>query len=126
MDYPVRGVSFGEKSEDEQYQNLKAEWHFRLRKWIVSGGKLKKDYGWNELEYVRYKHKDSKIIIQPKEDLFKDGLASPNCVDAAVLTMIISDKDIKSKKFIKQNQGRPHHDAMNAIWKGEPDIFSSL
>lgn len=123
MDYPCRGVSFGEKSEDPQYQNLKAEWHFKLRKWIVSGGKLRKDYGWNELEYVRYKHKDSKIIIQPKEDLFKDGLASPNCVDAGVLTMIIEDKNIKSQRIIFNNRGRKPYDATDAIWKGEPGFF---
>ena len=125
MDYPVRGVSFGEKSEDEQYRNLKAEWHFKFRKWVLSGGKLKQNYGWNELEYVRYKHKDSKIIIQPKEELFKEGIMSPNCVDAAVLTMVVDDKSVKTAKFIKQNKGKPHYDAMDAIWAGNPDPFRS-
>ena len=38
MDYPLRGVAFGEKSEDEMFQNLKAEWHWRERKWLLSGG----------------------------------------------------------------------------------------
>ena len=119
MSYPIRGVSFGEKSEDEQYQNLKAEWHFRFRKWIVSGGKLKQDYGWNELEMVKYKHKDSKIIIQPKEDLFREGIASPNCVDAAVLTMVVNDQSIKSSRMIKQMRGRPFHDEMSRVWRNE-------
>ncbi len=119
MGYPVRGVSFGEKSEDEQYQNLKAEWHFRLRKWVMSGGKLKRDFGWNEFEYVKYKHKDSKIAIQPKEELFKEGIMSPNCVDAAVLTMVIEDKNIKTARILKQNRGRPFHDEMENIWNGE-------
>ena len=117
MGYPVRGVSFGEKSEDPQYQNLKAEWHFRLRKWLISGGKLKQDYGWNELEVVKYKHKDSKIIIQPKEELFRDGIPSPNCVDAAVLTMVLNDQSIKSARVMKQMQGRPFHDATDKIWR---------
>lgn len=116
MDFPIRGVSFGEKSEDIQYQNLKAEWHFRLRKWLISGGKLKQDYGWNELEVVKYKHKDSKIIIQPKEELFKDGIASPNVVDAAVLTMVLDDSAVKANKIIKQNQGRPFYDATEKVW----------
>src|SRR3990167_9848779 len=35
MGYNVRGVAFSEKSEDEQYSNLKAEWHFKLRKWVI-------------------------------------------------------------------------------------------
>lgn len=119
MGYPVKGVSFGEKSEDPQYQNLKAEWHFRLRKWIISGGKLKRDYGWNELEVVKYKHKDSKIIIQPKEELFKDGIPSPNCVDAAVLTMVINDQNIKNVRVMKTMQGREFYDATQRIWRDE-------
>jgi len=119
MDYPVRGVSFGEKSEDDQFGNLKAEWHWRERKWLLSGGRLLQNHGWNEFEVVKYKNKDGKIIIQPKEELFKDGIASPNCVDAAVLTMAINDKNIKSAKVIKQNKGRPFYDATTDIWDGE-------
>lgn len=119
MDYPVRGVSFGEKSEDEQFGNLKAEWHWRERKWLLSGGRLLYNVAWNEFEYVKYKNKDGKIIIQPKEELFRDGIASPNCVDAAVLTMCIDDRSIKSQRIIKANKGRGFHDETEAIWKGE-------
>lgn len=126
MSYPVRGVSFGEKSEDIQFANLKAEWHFRLRKWVMSGGKLKRDFGWNEFEYVRYKHKDGKISIQPKEELFKEGIMSPNCVDAAVLTMVVDDKSVRAKKIIQNNIGHKGYDAMDAIWKGEADAFNRL
>lgn len=126
MGYPVRGVSFGEKSEDEQYQNLKAEWHFRLRKWVLSGGKLKRDFGWNEFEYVKYKHKDGKISIQPKEDLFKEGMMSPNCVDAAVLTMVVDDKSVRAKRIVQANVGRKGYDAMDAVWKGEASAFDRL
>ena len=126
MGYPVRGVSFGEKSEDEQYHNLKAEWHFRLRKWVLSGGKLKRDHGWNEFEYVRYKHKDGKISIQPKEELFREGIMSPNCVDAAVLTMVVDDKSVRAKKIIQNNRGRVGYDAMDAVWEGRRSIDKFL
>ena len=119
MDYEIKGVSFGEKSDDEQYGNLKAELHFKLRKWIISGGQLKRDYGWNELEIVKYKNKDGKIIIQPKEDLFRENISSPNVVDAAVLTMVLSDTTIKSNKMIKQNRGREFFDATQKIWRNE-------
>ena len=125
MGFEVRGVSFGEKSEDDQFGNLKAEWHWRQRKWLLSGGRLLHNYGWNEFELVKYKNKDGKIIIQPKEELFREGIASPNCVDAAVLTMCIDDKAIKSKKYLRNHRGQ-HYDAMTAVWKGEPDIFSKL
>lgn len=119
MDYPVRGVSFGEKSEDEQFGNLKAEWHWRERKWLLSGGRLLHNHGWNEFEYVKYKNKDGKIVIQPKEELFKEGIASPNCVDAAVLTMCIDERGVKAQRIIKQNKGRPFYDKTDDIWNNE-------
>ncbi len=123
MGYPVRGVSFGEKSEEDQYQNLKAEWHFRERKWLLSGGRLLNDPGWNEFEYVKYKNRDGKIIIQPKEDLFREGIMSPNCIDAAVLTMVVNDTTIRSNKMVKANQGRQFYDKTVEIYNnGEPDI----
>ena len=119
MDYNVRGVAFSEKSEDQQYSNLKSEWHFKLRKWVIGGGKLKQDYGWNELEVVKYKNKDGKIVIQPKEDLFRDSIASPNVVDAAVLTMAVSDQTVKSSRIMKQMGGREFFDQTSRIWKNE-------
>lgn len=118
LDYPCRGVSFGEKSEDDQFGNLKAEWHWRERKWLLSGGRLVQHIGWNEFEYVKYKNKDGKIIIQPKEELFREGIASPNCVDAAVLTMCINDTTIKTAKMVKAHGGKPIYDAMDTVWAG--------
>ena len=117
--YNVRGVSFGEKSEDEQFGNLKAEWHFRLRKWIVGGGKLRQNYGWNELEVVKYKNKDGKIIIQPKEDLFREGILSPNVVDAAVLTMAVNDQTVRSSRIMRAMGNKPFHDQTDKIWRNE-------
>lgn len=122
LDYPMRGVSFGEKSEDEMFANLKAEWHWRQRRWLLSGGRLLYNIGWNEFEYVKYKHKDGKISIQPKEDLFREGLMSPNCVDAAVLTQVINDDIIKHKRIVKANQGREFYDKTIEIWRGDGQI----
>ena len=119
LDYPVRGVSFGEKSEDSQFANLKAEWHWREREWLLSGGRLLYDTGWNEFEVVKYKTKDGRTIIQPKEELFRDGIASPNCVDAAVLTMVISDVAIKNTRTVRHMQGREFGDATSRIWRNE-------
>lgn len=118
LDYNVRGVSFGEKSEDDMFGNLKAEWHWREREWLLSGGRLQRDVGWNEFEYVKYKNKDGKIIIQPKEELFKDGLMSPNCVDAAVLTMAISDTTVNAGRQMKLHGGQ-FKDKMVSIWRNE-------
>jgi len=114
--YNVRGVSFGEKSEDDQFGNLKAEWHWRLRKWLLTGGRLLANYGWNEIEIVKYKNKDGKIIIQPKEDLFREGIMSPNVVDAAVLTMAIPDSAIRNNSVYKAMGGQ-FYDKMSDIYQ---------
>lgn len=116
LDYNIRGVSFGEKAEDEMFANLKAELHWRERKWLLSGGRLVQDVGWNEFEIVKYKNKDGKIIIQPKEELFREGIASPNVVDAAVLTQVISETAIKSARARRQHGG--FSDKMVEIWRG--------
>lgn len=113
LGYNTKGVQFGEKSEDPQFQNMKAELHWRLRRWLLSGGRMLHNYGWNELEVVKYKNKDGKILIQPKEDLFKEGIMSPNCVDAAVLTMAVSDSSIKNKVLAN----RPFYDLTEEIYK---------
>lgn len=117
LDYPLRGVAFGEKSEDDMFANLKAEWHWRERQWLLSGGRLLQNPGWSEFEYVKYKNKDGKIIIQPKEELFREGISSPNCVDAAVLTQCISDQTIRNSRIIKQ-QGNVFQDKMLDVWRG--------
>lgn len=118
LDYSVRGVMFGEKSEDDMFVNFKAELHWRERKWLLSGGRLISDVGWNEFEIVKYKNKDSKILIQPKEELFKDGIPSPNCVDAAVLTMAVSDASIKSSQTYRRMSGQ-FHDRTDEFWGSE-------
>lgn len=117
MNYNCRGVSFGEKSEDDMFANLKAEWHWRERKWLLSGGRLLAHEGWNEFEYVKYKNADGVIKIQPKEDLFREGLSSPNCVDAAVLTQVINDSAIRSNKMHKA-RGNQFYDKTVEIWRG--------
>lgn len=115
MGYNCRGVSFGEKSEVDMFPNLKSEWHWRQRQWLLSGGRLLYNIGWNEFEYVKYKNKDGKIVIQPKEELFKEGIMSPNCVDAAVLTQVISDVAVKNQMQNKV-RGGAFHDWTNDVY----------
>lgn len=116
LGYNVRGVSFGEKSEDDMFGNLKAEWHWRERRWLLSGGRLMHNPSWNEFEIVKYKNKDGKIIIQPKEELFREGVMSPNVVDAAVLTMAIPDSVVRNSATYKQG-ARPFYDQTDEIYK---------
>lgn len=110
LNYPSKGVAFGEKPEDPMFANLKAELHWKERKWLLSGGRLVANPAWNEFEVVKYKNKDGKIIIQPKEELFKEGIASPNVVDAAVLTMAVSDVSIRNKRALSYHGFRDQTD----------------
>ena len=119
LDYPIRGVAFGEKVEDVMFPNVKAELHWKERKWLLSGGRLLSNPGWNEFENVRYQNKDGMIKIQPKEELFREGLSSPNCVDAAVLTQVIESSMIKKEQMIKRNGGRAFYDVTLDIWNNE-------
>lgn len=113
LDFHVRGVAFNEKAEDPMFQNIKAELHWKERKWLLSGGRLVQNFGWNEFELVKYKNKDGKILIQPKEELFREGIMSPNVVDASVLTQAISDTAIKHRRVINQ----PFYDQSEDIYQ---------
>lgn len=114
LGYNVRGVSFGEKSDDDMFGNLKSEWHWRERKWLLSGGRLLNNIAWNEFEIVKYKNKDGKIMMQPKEELFREGMMSPNVVDASVLTMAIPDSTVRNNAIYKTGR---FYDATEDIYK---------
>lgn len=118
MGFETRGISFGEKADkDNEFYNLKAELHWKQREWILTGGKLKRDAGFNEFEIVKYKIKDGRVIIQPKEELFRSGLMSPNVVDASVLTQFVSTQSIRNSIQIKGRQGIMS-DKILDIWRG--------
>lgn len=98
MNVEVRGVNVGSKPNDEAYRNLKAELYWKARHFMLSGGKLMKNEAWNEWNIIKYKAWKGEVEIQPKEQLFKKGLPSPNVVDAAALTFAVTDSAIKSAK----------------------------
>lgn len=105
MDFPVKGVAFGEKTTDDQYKNLKAELYWKERNWILGGGRLMKNPAWEEFRNIRWENDDRKIVIEPKENLFKRGVKSPNVVDAAVLTQMVSATAIRNNKVMRGRNG---------------------
>jgi hypothetical protein len=92
------GVIFGSKANDpDRFFNKKAELYWKAREWLLSGGKLIRDDSWNEAVNIRYKiHSDKRIQIEPKENLLKKGIASPNVWDAFTLTFV---EDLNQLKF---------------------------
>ena len=117
MGVNVLGVSFGEKPSDKAYANLKAELFWKERKWLLSGGRLVRSDKW-EFPEIKYKTKDGKIYIQPKEDLLKSGTKSPNNADAAVLTMFEKETTIASNTQLQYLKARGFKDKSLDIWRG--------
>lgn len=91
----VKPVNVGEKPEDdEDFSNRRAQAYWRMAQWIKQGGKLVGTMDdWRELLLIKYKvQSDKKIKIQPKEELFADGIPSPDVADALMLTFIEKKK----------------------------------
>jgi hypothetical protein len=67
--------------------------YWRLRDWILGGGKLTRDEDWLELNRIKYKVVDNrgKIQIMSKEQMLKQGIDSPDVADALSLTFYNSD-----------------------------------
>lgn len=101
----VHGINAGDKlppgSMDEQlYLNLRAAMFWRLREWVIAGGKLVKgDYSlddtWYQLTKILYRKKlegtRGKVQIMPKPDMLKRGIQSPDVADALALTFAHPD-----------------------------------
>lgn len=99
------GVKFSEKPDDEtQFANLRAECYWRLKEWIRNGGALDPEVDWTQLTYIKYRVVDSsgKMIIIPKDELRKQGIGSPDKIDAIALTFarrsILMNRDDKEKR----------------------------
>lgn len=87
--YLVTPVTLGAGAESNRYANRRAELHWEARKWLRDGGKLVRDDGFMELAQINYKENSSgKLQIEPKEELAKRGIQSPDNSDAFILTFI--------------------------------------
>jgi phage terminase large subunit len=98
---PVRGVNVSESaSANEKYFNLRTELWFMFREWLETRDhKLPECEGGcgkdclheklaMELVGPRFKYSSSgKMQVEPKADMKKRGVPSPNVADAAMLTM---------------------------------------
>lgn len=83
----VVGVKEGGKAEDEKFLNVKAENYWLLSQWIKEGGKLKESSDWFQLQNIKYKEdSSSRLKIEPKEELMRRGIPSPDVADALMLT----------------------------------------
>ena len=96
----VIGINAGEKpisSQDQElFYNQRAMMFWRLREWILSGGKLERNDDWYQLTQVWYRTrvegtKSGKVQIMSKEEMLKRGVESPDVADALAFTFIRPD-----------------------------------
>lgn len=95
----VHGVKVSESPPDdiskEEFVNLRAYLFWKVREWILKGGKLEEDEDWYQLANLKYRvkleGKRGKMQIISKEDLAKDGIPSPDVADALALTFLTPD-----------------------------------
>ncbi len=113
LGFKVRGVAYAESASNTlMFENIKAELYWKEREWILRGGKLLRDDGWNEFATVKFKRtSDNKVKIQSKDELRRRGFKSPNVVDAAVLTML-------APKRLGDATGHSWSDQIDRRWKG--------
>lgn len=84
-----RAVKASESPDDGEdsamFINRRAQNYWRLRKWILDGGKLDERFRdeWAEILSVKYKATDTKKIqIMPKLMMAREGIESPDVADA--------------------------------------------
>jgi hypothetical protein len=95
----IYGINAGAKPTNEieqnKFTNLRAEMYWKMRDWIVNGGKLEKSEDWHQLLKIRYKSKlegrRGKMQIISKEELAAEGVLSPDVADALSLTFRTPD-----------------------------------
>jgi hypothetical protein len=93
----LQGINVGEKAMDEsRFNNLKAELAWKVREWVLSGGKLKRDEDWYQLTQIKYKTKldgtnRGRLEIISKDELLRRGIDSPDIYDALALTFATPD-----------------------------------
>ncbi len=88
---PIQGVNVGEKcdtlEDQKQFANKKSQYAWMVRDWIKGGGKLLRDNRWYQLLNIRYKEDNKRrMVLMPKAEMLKRGIASPDVFDALCLT----------------------------------------
>lgn len=100
------GVNAGEEPTDKaRYFNKRAEMYWRLRTWLLGGGKLLRDEDWLQLNQIKYKvSTNGKIQIMPKEQMFKEGIDSPDVADAGSLTFYVADVAMVTEESVANSE----------------------
>ena len=118
----------GEKSKDELYLNVRAEAYYAIKSWFRKGGSLLDDESGRKLKEelltVKFKRNlQGKIQIMSKDEMRKQGIASPNKADAFMLTFTnIQPLNTSAQVYIPGGmQVNPQH--RHSIQTNEAQVF---
>ena len=86
--HAVTPVNEGARAiEKDKYTNIRSEQFWLMGDWLKKNGKLIEHEGWNELRNINYKQDSSgRLKIEPKADMAKRGVPSPDYADSLMLT----------------------------------------
>ena len=83
----VYEVSFGAKSPDRHFSNMRSYMWSRMRGWLANGSICVDEQLEIDLTGPKYRHNASdQLVLESKDDMRKRGLASPDDGDALALT----------------------------------------
>jgi hypothetical protein len=101
LGYDVVEVHFGGKPTQPQYLNKRAEMWFELREWIKLGGAIPNivDLKQDLAAPVYWFDSAGRLQLEPKDDIKKRGLPSPDLGDALALTFA---QPVAKKEWIDQ------------------------
>lgn len=88
LGYDVIEVNFGGKPNDPRYLNKRAEMWFEVRDWLKLGGAIPNmvDLKQDLAAPIYWYDSAGRIQLEPKDDIKKRGLPSPDLADALALT----------------------------------------
>lgn len=104
LGYDVIEVHFGGRATDPRYLNKRAEMWFELRDWVRNGGAIpnRVDLKQDLAAPIYWYDSAGRIQLEPKDDIKKRGLPSPDLADALALTFAYP---VAKKTLIEQYGG---------------------
>ena len=109
LGHKVRAVNTGDKAEDDaKFENMRAEIYWRGKEWVSKGGYFDNQDDWDEAKTVKFKRNlRGKIQIMSKDEMRRQGIKSPDAMDAWSLTFVepekASNKREREKERVKEN-----------------------
>lgn len=106
LGFPITGVQFGGKPDDEAYADKATEIWFRMKAWLEQGGCIKK-HNRLQIELIGREYdtnKRGRLKLEAKEDMKKRGVASPDWADAIAVTFAHPIHQITEEEYVAMEQ----------------------